>query len=82
VVMLFPPLDSSATAEPETVTAESELAKTTGPFAVEVPLPVRTVTGTPAMKNELKTPVAPLAPAKLFGTVAPLTVVPLIASSS
>jgi hypothetical protein len=40
------------------------------------------VTGTPAMKNELKTPVAPLAPAKLFGTVAPLTVVPLIAYSS
>jgi hypothetical protein len=77
--MLLLPEDTSATAEPEIVDVPPEPVISVAPVAVDWPLPLKLVIDVCELKNCAKANEAPLAPEKLFGTLPPLMVVPLIA---
>src|ERR1700761_2208173 len=79
VVMLFPPLDVSATAvAPLSVNARFGAPTTTGPLSVKSPDVGSTVKVVPEPKNVAR--VAPAAPVNCWATLPPVTVDPLILS--
>jgi hypothetical protein len=80
VVMLFPPVDSSAKAEADTVTAVEPVIRTDAPGSVETPLP-RTFTAAVAVNKLVKAALAPPdPPVQLFVRLLPETVVEALIS--